>query len=119
MWRRIYKCIIDSCKCLLVSKETYYCQKRPISVKRVHIYVRTYAHTYMHAYIRTYVRIYIHTYIRIDLLLFSSWQERRDTQALRRNTNEEMDGIMKQLKDITYDSGMSVYDDDQQTGTVQ
>ena len=39
-------------------------------------------------------------------------QERRDTQALRRNTNEEMDKIMKQLSDITYNN-------EQEDGYVQ
>jgi len=32
----------------------------------------------------------------------STPEERRDTQALRRNTDEEIDGLMKQLSDITY-----------------
>jgi hypothetical protein len=31
-------------------------------------------------------------------------QEREDTQALRRGTDEEIDGIMKQLSDLTYQS---------------
>lgn len=31
-------------------------------------------------------------------------QEREDTQALRRGTDEEIDDIMKQLSEITYQS---------------
>eukprot|EP00802_Teleaulax_amphioxeia_P009842 Tamp_09864.p1 GENE.Tamp_09864~~Tamp_09864.p1 ORF type:complete len:285 (-),score=75.20 Tamp_09864:1258-2046(-) len=42
----------------------------------------------------------------------STPEERRDTQALRRNTNEEMDKIMKQLSDITYNN-------EQEDGYVQ
>ena len=34
----------------------------------------------------------------------SGLQEREDTQALRRGTDEEIDGIMKQLSDLTYQS---------------
>jgi len=40
----------------------------------------------------------------IDAQGKSSKKEREDTQALRRGTDEEIDGIMKQLSDLTYQS---------------